>query len=880
MKKILNLTAILATLVLAFACKKTEVIELTVSPLSVSFEAAGGDQSVAISCNDAWTVSKNADWLSVSADKGNGNAALKITATENKGLETREADVTVAAGEIKRVVRVTQLGKKPVLTVSPDALNATDEGGELELTVTSNVEWTLTIPKDAAWVSADKKSGEGNGTVKFTVAANESLEARETELVFASGNMVPVKVKLTQMGQEPFFAIDMEKVEATYGGGTYAIAVTTNLPWNLAIPEEATWITVDVAEGEKDATVTLSVDENITLATREAIVIFTAGEGIEVQLPVSQQAGVPSHASDSLALVALYNAWGGAANMKEDRAWDITKAMDDAEAKWYGVTLTDGRVTALKLLKGTITADWTIPAEIGTLTELTDLRFIDCKVNGAIPDAIYSLEKLESLYLTNNKVTGTLSSSIANLKNLTNVYIDQNADLGGALPAEIGQLSKLVNLNIAKTSFSGTIPSTVANLDALKNFMAYSTKFSGEAPDWWDQMDALELVQLYDIPTLTGALPASFGKCAKLKNIYMYECNFEGNIPESWANLPSTMVNVRVYGNKLKGVVPAAVQAHPKWSNWKPEQYILPQQDGYGLTVGYSRESDSLALVALYNAWGGAANMKDDRAWDLTKAMDDAEAKWYGVTMAEGRVTALKLLKGTITADWTIPAEIGTLTELTDLRFIDCKVNGEIPDAIYSLENLQSFYLTNNKVSGGLSSKVANLKNLTNLYIDQNADLGGSLPEEIGQLSKLVNLNIAKTSFSGTIPSTVANLDALKNFMAYSTKFSGEAPDWWDQMDALELVQLYDIPTLSGPLPASFGNCAKLKNIYMYECNFEGNIPESWANLPSTMVNVRVYGNKLQGVVPAAVQEHPKWSAWKPEQYILPQQDGYGLTIE
>ena len=151
MKKILNLTAILATLILAFACKKTEVIELTVSPLSVSFEAAGGDQSVAISCNDAWTVSKNADWLSVSADKGNGNAALKITATENKGLETREADVTVAAGEIKRVVRVTQLGKKPVLTVSPDALNATDEGGELELTVTSNVEWTLTIPEDAAW---------------------------------------------------------------------------------------------------------------------------------------------------------------------------------------------------------------------------------------------------------------------------------------------------------------------------------------------------------------------------------------------------------------------------------------------------------------------------------------------------------------------------------------------------------------------------------------------------------------------------------------------------------------------------------------------------------------------------------------------------------
>lgn len=879
MKRILNLTAILATLVLAFACKKTEVIELTVSPLSVSFEAAGGDQSVAISCNDAWTVSKNADWLSVSADKGNGNAALKITATENKGLETREADVTVAAGEIKRVVRVTQLGKKPVLTVSPDALNATDEGGELELTVTSNVEWTLTIPEDAAWVSADKKSGEGNGTVKFTVAANESLEARETELVFASGNMVPVKVKLTQMGQEPFFAIDMEKVEATYGGGTYAIAVTTNLPWNLAIPEEATWITVDVAEGEKDATVTLSVDENITLATREAIVIFTAGEGIEVQLPVSQQAGVPSHASDSLALVALYNAWGGAANMKEDRAWDITKAMDDAEAKWYGVTMAEGRVTALKLLKGTITADWTIPAEIGTLTELTDLRFIDCKVNGEIPDAIYSLEKLESLYLTNNKVTGTLSSSIANLKNLTNVYIDQNADLGGALPAEIGQLSKLVNLNIAKTSFSGTIPSTVANLDVLKNFMAYSTKFSGEAPDWWDQMDALELVQLYDIPTLSGPLPASFGNCAKLKNIYMYECNFEGNIPESWANLPSTMVNVRVYGNKLKGVVPAAVQAHPKWSNWKPEQYILPQQDGYGLTVGYTHQSDSLALVKIYTVADGA-NWKESRKWDLTQPIKD----WPGIKLdEEGRVIECSITNGTVsTVEWELPKEIATMDKLQTFQAVGSKVKGAFPEWLYDLKDLKVVRLNTNDFTGSLSDKLGQLTNLTDLYINGNKNLGGTIPATIGQLKNLVSINIAQTGIGGSIPEELVGCESLKNFMAYSNNLSGEIPDFWDKLPNLGVLQLYGNPGITGPIPATIGSLKKATGIQLKECNLTGNIPASFGGLEKCG-NLQLNGNKLSGVVPAEVQAHPKWlpdSGWKYEVNILPQQDGYGLTIE
>ena len=165
-----------------------------------------------------------------------------------------------------------------------------------------------------------------------------------------------------------------------------------------------------------------------------------------------------------------------------------------------------------------------------------------------------------------------------------------------------------------------------------------------------------------------------------------------------------------------------------------------------------NRQTDSLALVAIYNAAGGDSGWKSDRKWDLSQPMDGAN-KWYGVTVTDGRVTALKLLKGTITADWTIPDAIADQTELTDLRFIDCKVNGPIPDAVYSLYKLEAFYLTNNKVSGTLSPKIGQLKALTNIYIDQNFDLGGPLPEEIGQLSQLVNLNISKTP---TPPSSAA----------------------------------------------------------------------------------------------------------------------------
>ena len=584
MKKLItySLTA-LATLVLVFSCTKNKVVELTVSPLAVNYEVAGGEQSVSITCNDAWKVSCSAEWLTLSATSGDGNGTLKITAAENKSVDRRETEVKFTAGEVQQVVKVSQLGLTPELLVTPTSLVAGDEGKSFILDITSNIPWTITIPAEALWLGVDKTSGEGSANVTVVVDPNTTVEDRSTEIVVAGGKFSH-KIAVSQAGQPMVLSVDVTKINTEYEGGEIPVQVTSNVPWTVSILEESDWVSVNPASGENDGTVIVTVDRNIYRTDRSATVYITAAEELSVSIPVFQDVAPASRQTDSLALVALYEAFGGAAAMKEDRVWDLTKAMDDPEAKWYGVTLTNNRVTALKFLKGTVTADWTIPAEIADLEELTDLRFVDCKVNGDIPEEIYTLSKLSSLYLTNNKVTGTLSPKIGDLTELTNIYIDQNPNLGGTLPEEIGNLSKLVNLNIAKTAFSGSIPSSVTNLDALKNFMAYSTQFSGNAPDFWDQLASLELVQLYDIPTLTGPLPASFGSCAKLKNIYMYDCNFEGNIPESWANLPSTMVNVRVHGNKLKGVVPAAVQAHAKWSAWKPEQYIFPQQEGYGLT--------------------------------------------------------------------------------------------------------------------------------------------------------------------------------------------------------------------------------------------------------------------------------------------------------
>lgn len=455
------------------------------------------------------------------------------------------------------------------------------------VTVTTNTAWRAMASEN--WLSISPVSGPESGS--FTVSVvnfNKELTDRKAQITVVADDLTEV-ITVTQKALVPVLSVaangwDINAPIPAKGTGARQLVVTSNVPWTLTVTGGGDWFTYAPDSGNENGYVSMGWHANYELEERSVKLDFSAAGGQTASVTFKQLAAEPSRQIDSLALVAIYNAFGGAANMKEGRVWDLSKPLDDKNS-WYGVTLNEaGRVSALKLLKGTITADWSIPAEIGKLTELTDLRFIDDKVTGSMPESLYNLTKLVSLYLTNNTVTWSLSSKVASFPNLKDLYIDQNANLSGELPKELGTLTKLVNINVSQTSVSGAIPAEMVGCTSLNNLMAFKTKITG-IPDNFDKWPALKLIQLYGNPGLTGALPASVGNATKLTSVWFYECNFEGNIPESWANLPATCKQLRIQDNKLSGVVPAAIQAHANWTTWDAAKYILPQQDGYGLTL-------------------------------------------------------------------------------------------------------------------------------------------------------------------------------------------------------------------------------------------------------------------------------------------------------
>ena len=583
---------------LVLSCTKTVEAQLSLSDLAANFEASGSlEKTVSVTSNTEWTVSCPDAWVTISPSSGSGNGSFKITVAENKTFETRSATVTVKAGDKSSSVKVSQLALTPSILVSPATLEVGAEGGAVSVDITSNASWTVSVPAEGNWAAPDATSGEGNKKVTFTVAPNADFEARSVDVTFTAQDK-KATVKITQKAPDPTLEVNPIAIFFDAESSSVELRVNSNAPWTISAAEN--WITVEPASGQGDATVVLTVAANDARTDRSAAVtVKETVNNTEITVNVSQEALQLGHKADSLALVAIFNATGGASNWHADRVWDLTQPVKD----WYNVKLNEeGRVTQVNLPKGTITKEWTLPAAVGDLTEMTNFRIIGNNLTGAIPEEIYNLTKLVSFYLTNNTPTWTLSSKIAGMTDLKDLYIDQNPNLTGTLPKELGQLKKLVNINFSQTGISGSVPAEMSGCTSLNNLMGFKTQISG-IPDNFDQWPALKLIQLYGNPNLTGPLPASVGNCTKLTSVWFYECNFTGNMPESWANLPATCTQLRIQDNKLKGVVPAAIQAHANFSKWNAAKYILPQQDGYGLTLHSGSGGQDLDQPVNENPW-------------------------------------------------------------------------------------------------------------------------------------------------------------------------------------------------------------------------------------------------------------------------------------
>ena len=135
----------------------------------------------------------------------------------------------------------------PELSLSDLAANFDASGSpEKSISVTSNVDWTVSCPD--TWVTVSPAAGTGNGTFKITVTANDKFEARSSTVTVKAGDKT-ASVRVSQLSLTPSILVSPATLEADAAGGNVSVDVTSNAPWTISVPSGIDWITPDVAAG-------------------------------------------------------------------------------------------------------------------------------------------------------------------------------------------------------------------------------------------------------------------------------------------------------------------------------------------------------------------------------------------------------------------------------------------------------------------------------------------------------------------------------------------------------------------------------------------------------------------------------------------------------
>lgn len=62
---------------------------------SLDFKSEGGDTEVSVSASCDWTVTKDADWVSVSPTNGSKNQSITVTVSRNNSSSDRTATISI-----------------------------------------------------------------------------------------------------------------------------------------------------------------------------------------------------------------------------------------------------------------------------------------------------------------------------------------------------------------------------------------------------------------------------------------------------------------------------------------------------------------------------------------------------------------------------------------------------------------------------------------------------------------------------------------------------------------------------------------------------------------------------------------------------------------
>lgn len=125
-------------------------------------------------------MSTDATWADASPSSSRGSATPTLRVAENALPDPRTLTLTVASQSF----RMTQAAATCVYTLNPVALEARNEGGRLQIHVSTTAGCTWNVSTPTSWITVATRSGIGTDYAYIDVAPNTG-EARQGTVIVA-----------------------------------------------------------------------------------------------------------------------------------------------------------------------------------------------------------------------------------------------------------------------------------------------------------------------------------------------------------------------------------------------------------------------------------------------------------------------------------------------------------------------------------------------------------------------------------------------------------------------------------------------------------------------------------------------------------------------
>lgn len=192
------------------------------------------------------------------------------------------------------------------------------------------------------------------------------------------------------------------------------------------------------------------------------------------------------------------------------------------------------------------------------------------------------------------------------------------------------------------------------------------------------------------------------------------------------------------------------------------------------------------------------------------------------------------------------------------LEIINLKHNnlqGSLPKEIGRLTRIRVLMLGSNQIAGSIPTQMGTLTRMQRLNIDENM-ISGTIPHELGNCINLQYIDLGSNQLNGSIPSSMANIASLQFLRIHRNKLGGTIPSDLSRLPNIRQIWCFQ-NKLTGSIPLELGSITSLEDLELDSNKLIGTVPSSFVNLVN-MEFLWLNDNQLTGTIPSDLSGYTK----------------------